>query len=342
MRVFVTGGSGFVGGHFIQVARAAGHEVHAMARSSESARRVRAFGATPVDCSLDDVGPAHLAGVDAVVHAAAHVAEWGTRDEFWAGNVTGTTRMLEAARAAGVRRFVHVGTEAAVFSGSDLVDIDEAHPYPARHRYLYSETKADAERRVLAAASASFETLSIRPRLVWGPRDATVLPVIVRMAREGRFAWIGGGAKKTSATHVRNLAHALVLALDHGRSGQAYFVADSEVQTIRELMTALARTQGVELPSRSLPTSVARGLARVVEGAYRLARKKSTPPLTRFAIDMMSSEITVNTKKAARELGYRPVVSLEEGLLELARERDQSQPSPQVMMKERVEPTMSS
>ena len=120
-----------------------------------------------------------LVGAEVVVHAAAFVEEWGTREQFWQGNVEGTTRMLAAAKAGGVRRFLHVGTEAALFDGHDLRDVDESAPYPARQRYLYSETKAEAERRVLAANAAGFETLSVRPRLVWGPRDTSVLPTPV-------------------------------------------------------------------------------------------------------------------------------------------------------------------
>jgi nucleoside-diphosphate-sugar epimerase len=100
--------------------------------------------------------------------------------------VEGTARALESARAAGVRRFVHVGTEAAVFDGHDLIDIDEARPYPERQLFLHSETKAEAERRVLAANDpGGMTTVSIRPRLVWGPRDTTVLPAVLRMAPEG-------------------------------------------------------------------------------------------------------------------------------------------------------------
>jgi nucleoside-diphosphate-sugar epimerase len=303
MNIFVTGGSGFVGGHFIEEARRQGHRVLAMARSADSAARVRAFGAEPIDCSLSDVSEQHLAGVDAVVHAAAHVKEWGTREELFEANVAGTARLVDAARLAGVRRFVYVGTEAAVFSGSDLPGIDESFPYPARHRYLYSETKAEAERLVLAAASPTFTALSVRPRFVWGPRDASVLPAILRMAEAGTFRWLDGGRKKTSTTHVTNLARALVLAVERGRGGQAYFVADEGTRTLRSFLTELAATRGVALPARSVPSVVLRPLARFVERIFRLVRARSAPPMTSFAIDMLSCEITVDTAKARAELG---------------------------------------
>lgn len=319
MKIFVTGGSGFVGGHLLESLAKGGHEVRALARSEKSAELVKRYGATPVRGELGALVPSQLEGCEAVVHAAAFVEEWGTREQFWEANVEGTTNALEAAKAAGVRRFVHVGTEAALFDGGDLRDVDEARAYPARQRYLYSETKAEAERRVLAANAPGFETLSVRPRLVWGPRDASVLPVLLRMAREGNFAWVDGGAYQTSTTHVANLVHALELALTRGEPGSAYFVADDGVRTVRDFFTRLARTQGVELPSRSVPRPLARGFARLLEGAWRLLRLRRAPPMTRFAIDMLSSHVTVRTERARRELGYRPVVSVEEGLAALKR-----------------------
>lgn len=319
MRVFVTGGSGFVGGHLIEALVAAGHEVRALARSAGSAEAVRRYGATPVTGELGKVSAAQLAEIDAVIHCAAFVEEWGTRAQFWEANVEGTRNLLEAAKAAGVRRFVHCGTEAAVFEGRDLVDIDETQPYPARQRYLYSETKAEAERLVLAATG--IEGVSVRPRLIWGPRDTSVLPAVLEMARQGAFAWIDGGRQRTSSAYVGNVVHALILALDHGAPGRAWFVADDGVRTMREVLTAWASTQGVELRARSVPSWVLRPLAALIEGVWRTLGLTRRPPLTRFAIDMMSSTVTVSTARARTELGYAPIVSFEEGLRRMAADR---------------------
>ncbi|MCA9615367.1 MAG: NAD-dependent epimerase/dehydratase family protein [Polyangiales bacterium] len=321
MIVFVTGGSGFVGSHVIEHFVARGHEVRAMARSEKSAATVASFGATPVRCDLDSVEPADLAGCHAVVHAAAFVEEWGTREAFWKANVEGTERLLAAARAADVRRFVHVGTEAAVFDGTrDLIAVDETLAPPSRHRFLYSETKAAAEARVLAAnAKGRFETVSIRPRLVWGPRDTSVLPAVLRMAREGSFVWLDGGRARTSTTHVRNLAHALELALTKGKGGQAYFVADDGERDQRAFLTAYAATEGVALTARSLPGALVRGLARVVERVWRALSIRRVPPLTSFAVSALSRSVTVDVRKAKRELGYAPVVDFETGMNALER-----------------------
>jgi len=313
VRVFVTGGSGFVGGHVIE-GLAPEHEVWAMARSDRSAGIVRGFGARPVSCDLDTVAPSHLEGCDAVVHAAAHVEEYGPRADFERVNVEGTRRLLAASQRARVARFLFVGTEAVLFDGRDLHDVDEQTPPPARHRFLYPETKAAAERQVLAANGDGFATLSIRPRLVWGPRDATILPAVLRMAEAGSFAWIDRGQHRTSTTHVANLVHALRLALETGEGGHAYFVADDEVHTIREFLTALTATQGVTLPERSIPGWLARAAGAAAEPLWSLLGRRDLPPITRLAAAMMSSTVTVRTDKARQRLGYAPIVEYSEGL----------------------------
>ena len=288
-----------------------------MARSERSASIVKELGAKPVPVDLQSIAVRHLEGVAVVVHAAAYVEEWGSRADFRRANVEGTAQVLEAARTARVSRFVHIGTEAVLFDGHDLRDVDESAPYPVRQRYLYSETKAEAERLVLGASSEDFFTTSLRPRLVWGPRDTTVLPALLRMAEQGKFSWLDGGLHETSTAHVRNVARAVELALHRGRSGRAYFVADEGTRTYRDFLGALARTRGVTLPDRSMPGALARPFASTIEALWRVFGIRGAPPVTAFAAAMMSCSVTVRTDRARDELGYVPEVSVEQGLAEL-------------------------
>lgn len=319
MRIFLTGGSGFVGG---AVARALGsrHAITALSRSDKSDAALRALGATPVRGDLGAITPEMLEGADAVIHAAAFVEAWGPWATYEAINVAGTERLLTAAKSAGVRRFIHVGTEAALFYGQHMRDIDETCPLAPHSPFPYSATKARAELAVLAAndAAAGFESIVIRPRFIWGEGDKTVLPVVKEMAESGKFVWIDGGAALTSTTHIDNLVHALDLALTKGIPGEAYFVVDGPPMKFRDFLTPYLRTAGVALPEKSLPGGVVRAIANLTEPLFRLVNSPSPPPLTRFAAHIMSRDCTINDAKARADLGYRPIISVAEGLARLA------------------------
>ncbi len=318
--VFVTGGSGFIGGRLIERLCAEGHLVRALARSTAAAERVRARGAEPVLGELADVA-AMRAGADGcqlAFHAAATLGDWGRREDFERGNVEGTGNVLRACAEAGVRRFVHVGTEAALMAGKPLVEVDETAPLRPDSPVLYCATKARAEQAVLAANSERFETIVVRPRFVWGPGDTTLLPAIVEMVRAGRFAWIGGGRHRSSTTHVENVVEGLVLGATRGRPGNAYFVTDGEPVEFRDFIARLLATQGLDAPSRSIPSALAGVLASAGELAWRTLGLSGRPPLTRFAYWVSSQECTIRIAKATEQLGYQPPKSISDGIAQLA------------------------
>ena len=313
----MTGGSGFIGARLIERLRRDGWEVRALARSDTTAARVREAGAEPVSGDLGEA--AALArgsrGADTVFHAAAKVQDWGNWDEFRRVNVGGTKAVLAAARAAGVRRFVHVGTEAALLHGQPLVHADERTPLAFDSPVAYSATKAAAEAAVRAAGG--LETIVVRPRFVWGPGDTTLVPTMAEMVRSGRFRWIGGGRHLTSTLHIDNCVHALVLAADHGTPGAAYFVTDGEPVEFRAFVTALLAARGVTPGDGSVPGPVARAVARAAEAAWRILPLPGAPPLTRFGSWFASLECTLDDSRARADLGYAPVVSREAGLAAL-------------------------
>src|SRR5213080_1682588 len=185
---FVTGGSGFIGGRLIQRLVADGWTVRALARSDQAAARVEALGAEAVHGDLDS-GAALRAGAHGCAyafHAAAHLGASGDWKAFEHVNVDGTRNALAACRDAEVRRFVHVGTEAALMAGEPLIEVDERAPLRPDSKSPYSATQV----------------------------------------RAGRFAWIGGGRHRTSTTHVDNVVEGLLAGARRGRPGNAYFVLD--------------------------------------------------------------------------------------------------------------------
>src|SRR5947207_3497791 len=218
---FVTGASGFIGGALTKRLVAEGWRVNALARSEKSAKAVRELGANAVKGDLDDVAAMKdgAQGCDVAFHCAAHLGEWGNPSDFERVNVTGTANAVQAAKGAGVARFVHVGTEAALMHGEPLVDVDETAPLQPDSKAPYSRTKARAE-QVARAGGA----VVIRPRPVWGPGDKTILPTLADAVRRKRFAWVDGGRHRTSTAHIDNVVEGLLLGAQKGEPGEAYFV----------------------------------------------------------------------------------------------------------------------
>ncbi|MBP6110418.1 MAG: NAD-dependent epimerase/dehydratase family protein [Rhodocyclaceae bacterium] len=316
MKIFITGASGFVGGAASRRLIAEGCEVVAMSRSESSDKKISALGATPSRCDLDSISPANIAGCDIVIHAAAHVEAWGDVDAWDKANVQGTKNVLTAARAAGARRFIHIGTEAALVRGQDLIDVDETYPLAFDSPFPYCRTKALAEQAVLAANTpqGNFTTIVLRPRFIWGPGDTTILPSILEMAAAGKWTWIDGGAAMTSTTYIENLVDAILLAREGGKSGEAYFILDEGTRTMREIVSGMALAHGVVLPDRSMPGWLARGIGSTLEFSWRICGIKSKPVLTAHEAMVMSRHCTLNGAKATRDLAYRPSVSVAAGL----------------------------
>jgi len=295
-RVFVTGGSGFVGGALIPALVARGVEVVALARSDAAAAKVRALGAEPAIGDLDVADPKlveAMRGCDVVFHAAAIAKEHGRLRDFMRTNVEGTRTLLKLAREANVPRFVHVSTEAVLADGKPIVRAVETAPYPAKPAGPYPISKGAAERIVVEAKG-----IVIRPRFIWGRGDTSLLPQLVDRVKSGRYAWIGDGHYLTSTCHVRNVVEGAIAAAEHGTPGEIYFLTDGEPIDFRDFLTKYLATQGVDAGTRTVPRWVAK-TAAALTGWMR------NPPVTKTAIALVGGEVTVVDAKARRELGYQ-------------------------------------
>jgi nucleoside-diphosphate-sugar epimerase len=312
MRILITGGTGFLGGHTARLLLDQGHRVRLLGRSFAASAGLIAAGAEPFPADLRDppaLGRA-CAGVDAVVHAGALSAPWGREADFQAINVAGTAALIAACRRHGVRRLVHISSPAVIFDGRDVEEATEAAPYPRRLSSAYARSKRRAEELVRASG---LPAVTLRPKAIFGPGDTALLPRVVAAARRGRLPQIGAGRNLVDLTYVENVAHAIGLALtSEAALGRTYHITNDEHVPLWDLIRSLLGRLGLPAALRPVPIPAMLAAAAALEAAAALTRRE--PLLTRYTVGVLGRTQTYDIAAARRDLGYAPLVSVAAGV----------------------------
>ena len=318
MNIFITGASGFLGQRLVARLKQDHHTLSALSRSKNTDALFDRLGVKPVSGSLDNIeewAPA-LAGQDVVIHTASPVDFWGEWETFQRDIVSASLNLYRACGAQSVKRFIHISTEAVSQDKRPLLDIDETLPYPEEPDSLYGKAKKLAELALLNHASPT-ELLILRPVYIWGKDDKNGVELLMNAIKSNRFIWIDHGQASIEMAHVENVVEAIRLALTKGQHKGIYFVTDDRAMPVKDFLTALLKTRNVTIPNASLPSAVARPVARFVEGLWRMLRLKSLPPISRAQLDFLALPRRYNLNKIKQELGYKPVYTLERGLKEM-------------------------
>ncbi len=313
----MTGASGLLGRATVGALRRDGHQVRTFQRGPSGID-----GVDEVRGALPDRAPIARAvdGMDAVVHLAAKVSLAGDPRDFMAVNVAGTRNLLEAAREAGVHRFVQVSSPSVAHTGASIVGRDAERADPAHARGEYARTKALGEELALAADSRDLRVVAVRPHLVWGPGDTQLVARIVARARAGRLPLLGSGAALIDSTYIDNAASALAAALARADDvhGRAYVVTNGEPRPVAELLGGICAAAGAPVPSWRVPAALARTAGTVVEAVWRARPGADEPPMTRFLAEQLSTAHWFDQRRTRTELRWTPEVPLDEGLRRLA------------------------
>jgi nucleoside-diphosphate-sugar epimerase len=327
MKILVTGGGGFLGQALCLGLVGRGHEVASFNRGQYPA--LDALGVRQLRGDLADreaVMAAFADGFDAVFHNAAKAGAWGSYRSYHAANVVGTRNVLDACRAHGIGKLVYTSTPSVTHRATHPVEggTAETVPYGAGFKAAYAATKAIAEQAVLAANDARLATVALRPRLIWGPGDAQILPRLVERAKAGRLRIVGSGDNKVDTTYIDNAAQAHFDAFEHlvpgaACAGKAYFVSNGEPWPMRELLNALLRAAGAPEVRRHLPFRAAYAAGVVCEGLWHALPLKGEPPMTRFLAEQLATAHWYSMEPARRDFGYAPKVSMAEGMERLRR-----------------------
>jgi nucleoside-diphosphate-sugar epimerase len=329
VKVFVTGGTGFIGGEIVRQLRARGDDVVCLARSPEKGAKVAALGADLVAGDLGDEAALRtgMEGCDAVIHAAA-MYEVGIpkkqRPEMWEANVAGTERVMKVALEAKVPRIVYVST-VGIFGNTDKKVVDETYEHPEQSfSSYYEETKLEAHKIVKRMiAEQDLPAIIVQPGGVYGPGDTSQVADLLQEFFAGKLLLMPFPELGICMAHVEDIAGGVILALDKGKLGEAYVIS-GPATTMREAIELVAKVSGRKAPKRDLPTGVMKALIPIGPLVGKLAGQ---PPNLR---ELISSGENVtfwaSYDKAARELGYAPR-GMEEGFQQML-EVDDRFPSP--------------
>ncbi len=327
MLALVTGGGGFLGQAIARKLVERGDGVRSLARGDYPS--LRDEGITTIRGDVADRSAVMDAakGCDVVFHVAAKAGVWGPYAEYHRANVEGTLSVIEACRAAKVGRLVYTSSPSVVVGASsgDIEGGDESLPYPQRYATAYPQTKAEAERAVLAANGPGLATVSLRPHLIWGPGDNHLAPRIIARARAGRLRRMGDGTNRVDSIYVDNAADAHILAADRlGHSGhesppagRAYFISQDDPRPLWDLVDGILRAAHLAPVSRSISPRIAIAAGAALELAHRLLRLPGEPMMTRFVAHQLSAAHWFDTAAAARDLGYSPTITIDQGMRRL-------------------------
>ena len=331
MKALVTGGGGFLGSAIVRRLVARGDTVRTFQRGQYP--ELDTLGVESIRGDLTDYVAVKKAvcDIDVVFHVAAKAGVWGRYRGYHASNVVGTRNTLEAAIGAGISRFVFTSSPSVVFDSTDENGITELVSYPQKYLSNYPRTKAEAEKRVLAASSPTFATIALRPHLLWGPGDPHLVHRIIARAKSGRLRIVGNGKNLVDSTYIDNAADAHLLAADHlfpgaPCAGKAYFLSNGEPLPMAELLNKILAAAGMPPVTRSISARKVYVAGAVLEGLHGLFNLKPEPPMTRFIARQLSTAHWFDLTAIRRDLGYHPQVSIDEGMRRLAESLRQASP----------------
>ena len=322
-RLLITGATGLVGSHVAQRAVEQGWPVRALVRPESDTGFLQSLGVELYPGDLDGNSfPGSLSGVTHVVHCAAKVGDWGKTEDYRAVNVRALEQLLLQleqqhlqAEQQPLQRFVHLSS-LGVYPARDHYGTDELEPISLTGLDGYTRTKAEAEQLVLEhIRDHNLPAVVLRPGFIYGPRDRTVLPQLLKRLKSRQVRFFGSGEQLMNNTFVGNLVDAIFLALDVPQAvGQVYNITDGRLVTKREFLQTVATNAGYAPPKRRVPLFLARTLVKASETLARWRGAREAPLLSSARYKFLALNLDYCIDKARRELGYTPKVDFQEAM----------------------------
>ncbi|MEE9431642.1 MAG: NAD-dependent epimerase/dehydratase family protein [Melioribacteraceae bacterium] len=313
-KIFITGGSGFLGKRIIERLKKESFIISGLARSEKSIESLRELNVEPIKGSLENIDEwkTALNNIDILIHCAAPVELWGNWKKFNIGIVQATKKIYQVAEENKVSRFIYISSESVLQDKKDLIDIDETEPYPKEPNSYYGKSKMLAE-KFIQSQNGKMESIILRPTFIWG-KGVKALDTIIAKINSKDFMWINNGENLLEMVHVDNVAEAVYLSLSKGVNKNIYFVTDDNSQTVKKFLTKLIQTRGVVVPNKNLPKSLALFIATIMEFLWKILNLKSTPMITKFDVAFVAMSRKYNISKIKNEMNYAPIILEQEEL----------------------------
>ncbi len=306
MKVFLTGATGFIGGHVARAYAAAGAELRLLTRAASNLSGLEGLAAETVvgDLRQPDGLRTALSGCEALVHVAADYRLWvPDPDQMYAANVEGTRALLGLARELGVSKVVYTSSVATMGFQADGTIVDEATPVSIEAMIgHYKRSKFLAEQEAIAAARAGQQVMILNPTTPIGPGDAKPTPtgrIVVDFLNRNFPAYVDTGL---NLVDVHEVARMHAVALDRGRPGERYILGGENL-TLKQILDRLSAITGLPSPTMKVPHAVAMAFAFFDETVTGKLRGKE-PRATVEAVRMGSKKMFASSAKAERELGF--------------------------------------
>ena len=326
MKALVTGGGGFLGLYITEQLIARGNQVRVLCRGQYDR-----LDELNVECVRGDIRDRKTVesaceGCDTVFHVAAVPGIWGPWKKFHSINTQGTHNVIDGCWKHGVKRLIHTSSPSVIYDGQEHFGADESLPYPDSYLCHYPHTKRLAEEAILAAnGQKDLATATLRPHLIWGPRDNHLIPRLIRRAKSRRLLQVGDGSNLISMSYVENAARAHLqaadaLTIDSPVAGQAYFINEPEPVNLWSWVADLLVLAGLPPSHRTISARGAHRVGACCETVFRILCLPGEPPMTRFLAAQLSSSHYYSIEKARRDFGYDPQISIDEGMHRIANE----------------------
>lgn len=319
MKVLVTGGTGFLGKALARRLKSMDYDVTITGRNKEVGEKLKeeGFKVEYIDLEKEYETVELAKRFHYIFHCAALSSPWGRYNTFYHSNVLSIKHLIKGARQRkSFKRFIHVSTPSIYFDYTKKLNVSEDDKLPDKFVNHYASTKYLAEVEMDKAFKSGFPIIAIRPRALFGPEDTTIIPRLIKANDKKFVPIVGDGNVITDITYIENVVDSLLLAMDSPKEtlGQKYNITNDESVYLLDVLEKVFDKLDKPFNTRYISKKKAFALTSTLEFLSKTILLGKEPVLTKYTAGVLGTSMTLDISKAKKELGYKPNVSIDEGI----------------------------